>query len=134
MQSSVEAIAQRFIEAFNDRDAERLLALMDPAIEFHPTGLVGQRRRYDGHDGVRQWMGELESGPSRHQVRIREVRPTEDGFTLLSEVLLDGELVSPSAMVAHFGANGKIVEARAFLSDEEMLLHLGLIEGPKEGA
>lgn len=98
---SVQTIASEFIDAFNRRDAEGLLALMDPAIEFHPTGLVGTRRRYDGHDGVRCWLGELESSPMRHQVRVREVRRTEDS---------------------------KIVEARAFLSNAEMLAHLGLID------
>jgi SnoaL-like domain len=125
-------MANQFVDAFNRRDTSGFLAMMDPAVEFHPTALVGTRRRYDGHDGVRRWLGEVESSQMQHQVRVREVRPTEDGFVLLSEVLLDGKLVSPSAMIARLGADGKIVEARAFLTDEELLVHLGVIEGSAE--
>lgn len=124
----METVASQFVDAFNRRDADAFLALMDPAVEFHPTALVGARRRYDGHEGVRRWLGEVESSQMKHQVRVREVRPTEDGFVLLSAVLLDGKLVSPSAMIARLGADGKIVEARAFLTDEELLVHLGMIE------
>lgn len=130
----METLAREFVDAFNRRDADGFLALMDPEVEFHPTALVGKRRRYDGHDGVRRWFGEVETSQMRHQVRVREVRPSGDGFVLLSEVLLGGKLVSPSAMVARLGGDGKIVEARAFLSDEEMLAHLGLIDDPAGGA
>jgi ketosteroid isomerase-like protein len=128
----VETVVNRFIDAFNRRDADAFLALMDASVEFHPTALVGTRRRYDGHEGVRRWLGEVESSQMKHRVRAREVRPTEDGFVLLSEVLLDGKLVSPSAMIARLGADGKIVEARAFLTDEELLVHLGVIEDSGE--
>jgi hypothetical protein len=97
-------VANQFIDAFNRRDADAFLALMDAAVEFHPTALVGTRRRYDGHEGVRRWLGEVESSQMKHRVRVREARPTEDGFVLLSEVLLDGKLVSPSAMIAQLDA------------------------------
>jgi hypothetical protein len=125
-------MAGQFIDAFNRRDADAFLALMDATVEFHPTALVGVRRRYDGHEGVRRWLGEVESSQMKHQVRVREVRPTEDGFVLLSEVLLDGKLVSPSAMIARLGVDGKIVEARAFLTDEELLVHLGVIDDTED--
>jgi ketosteroid isomerase-like protein len=126
-------MTNQFIDAFNRRDVDGLLSMMNPAVEFHPTALVGTRRRYDGHEGVRRWFGEVDSSQMQHQVRVREVRPTEDGFVLLSEVLLDGKLVSPSAMIARLGADGKIVEARAFLTDEELLVHLGVIDDSEEG-
>jgi hypothetical protein len=124
---SFDLIARRFVDAFNRRDADGLVALSDPVIEFHPTSLVGRRQRYDGHDGLRRWVAELEASSLGHQVRVREVRPREDGFVLLSEVLLDGKLVTPSAMVARLSDRHAIVEARAFLTDAELLAHIGVM-------
>ena len=124
----MDEIGRRFIDAFNRRDAPSLVALADPAIEFYPTELVGSRRTYNGHDGLRQWIADLRESPIQHQVRVREVR-TLDGrrFLLLSEVLLEGELVSPSAMLAHVDERGAIVKAHAYLTDKQMLAQLGAI-------
>jgi hypothetical protein len=124
---SFELIARRFIDAFNQRDADGLVALSDPEIEFHPTSLVGKRQRYDGHDGLRRWVAELEASSLRHQVRACEVRQHEDGFILLSEVLLEGKLITPSAMVARLNEEHAIVEARAFLTDAELLARIGVM-------
>lgn len=127
---SIEAVGHRFIDAFNRRDADALIALADPEIEFSPTSLVGTRRTYRGHDDMRRWVTELrESAIEHHQVRVREVRAVgDDRFVVLSEVLLGGETVSPSAMLARVSAAGLIVEAHAYLTDEQMLVQLGLLE------
>lgn len=120
-------VVREFVEAFNRRDADALVALAHPEIEFRPTMLVGSKRVYRGHDGLRHWAADLIAAETMHQVRVREIRPLGGGrFLLLSEVLLDGEVVSPSAMVAGL-ADGKIVEAHAYLSDEEMLAELDLL-------
>jgi hypothetical protein len=133
---SVEKIGRQFADAFNRRDAEGLVALSHPEIEFHPTSLVGTRRRYDGHDGLRRWVEELGASEIEHQVHVREVRVLENnGFLVLSELLLDGKLVSPGAMIARLGEEGTIVEARSFLTDEEMLRQVGWApEGPADTA
>lgn len=130
----MEAIGHRFIDAFNRRDAEDLVALADPHIEFHPTPLVGARRVYHGHDGLRRWVAELGTSEIKHQVRVREVRPLDESrFVVLSEVLLDGELVSPSATLARLNETGGIVEARAYLSDEQILTQIGLVRERSAG-
>jgi len=122
---SIEQIGRQFVDAFNRRNVEDLIELTDEAIEFHPTSLVGARRRYDGHEGLRTWVAQLGESQIEHQVRIKEIRPTDGGFLVLSEVLLDGELVSPSAMLARVNEAGLIVEARAFLTDPETLRQVG---------
>jgi hypothetical protein len=126
---SMETIGRLFVEAFNRRDAPGLVALSDPAIEFCPTELVGSRRAYHGHDGLRQWVADLRESPIQHQVRVREVRTLDEKrFLLLSEVVLgDGELISPSAMLAHIDERGAIVKAHAYLTDEQMLAQLDAI-------
>lgn len=129
----MEGIAREFVDAFNRRDAEGLVALCDPEIEFHPTPLVGSHDGYRGHHGLRQWAEELRASGLDHRVRVREVRTLDEHrFLLLSEVWVDGEVVSPSAMLARLGEGGGIVEARAFLSDEETIEQIVL--RPEEGA
>jgi ketosteroid isomerase-like protein len=126
--ASMTAIGHRFIDAFNRRDAQALIDLCDPQIEFHPTSLVGQRTVYRGHDGLRQWVSELHDAMIQHQVRVLDVRALDDRrLVVLSEVLVDGELLSPSAMVATLDQTGKITEARAYLSDRRLLERLGLV-------
>jgi hypothetical protein len=127
-QDSMASIGLRFIDAFNRRDAEQLVALADPDIYFYPTELVGARRVYRGHDGLRRWVADLEASEIDHRVRLREVRALDEShFLVLSEVVMDGESVSPSAMLASLGDTGGILQAHAYLSDEQMLARLGLL-------
>jgi hypothetical protein len=126
--AAMEAIAGQFIDAFNRRDVDALLALCDRDIEFHPTVLVGARRIYRGHAGMRRWVADLQKAQIQHQVRVRRVRALgERRFMVLSEVLLDGERVTPSALLAQLTADGLIAQAHAYLSDEQTLGQVGLM-------
>jgi len=127
----IETVGRRFVEAFNRRDADALIALADPEIEFSPTSLVGARKVYRGHEGMRRWVSELRQSAIEHQVRVREVRALDAArFVILSEVLLGGETVSPSAMLARVSRDDLIVEAHSYLTDEQMLVQLGLLAEP----
>ena len=128
---SVETIGRRYVDAFNRRDIEGLVALSHPAIEFRPTMLVGARRRYDGHEGLRRWFEEMGGSEIELQIHVREVRALgDDDFLVLSEILLDDKLVSPAAMLARLADDGRIIEARSFLTDEEMLRQVGWAPDP----
>src|SRR6185312_2487216 len=113
--------------AFNDRDADALVALAHPRIVFRPTTLVGQRRTYHGHAGLRRWVAEIDATGADFQVQIREIRPLRpSGFLVLSKLRVGDELITNSAMIASVQQD-KIIEAHAYLSDEQMLAHLGLV-------
>ena len=59
---------------------------------------------------------------------MREVRELEeDRLLVISEVVIDGEVISPSAMLARLTEESRIIEARAYLSDEQMLKKIGLV-------
>jgi len=117
-----------FIDAFNRRDVDGLIELSAPEVAFYPTALVGALREYHGHEGLREWVADLAEVEAGHQVRVREVRRLDGRrFVVLSEVLLDGELVSSSAMIAELDEQGLIAQARSYLSDEQTLIHLGLL-------
>lgn len=126
-QLSAGELAERFIDAFNRRDADGIVALTHPQVEFVPTLLVGQRSVYDGHDGIRRWVAELAASGATHQVRVRDVRRlAPDRFAALTEVLVEGEVTSPSALVAVL-RDGLIVHAKAYLSDERTLIRVGVL-------
>jgi hypothetical protein len=132
--STGRVVAQRVIDAFNRRDVEAIVALCAPDVEFHPTQLVGFKQVYHGHDGLRRWMRDLAANGAGHQVAIREVREHRQGFVVLTEVLLGGERIMSSAMLATTDADGLVTDARAYLSDEEMLNSLGHIPDAMSGS
>ena len=115
-------VAAQFIDAFNRRDADALVALVDRAFVWRPSMVVGGRRTYSGHDGLRQWVTDLARAPVQHQARVREVEALDECcFLVHSEVLVDGEPITPSSMLGWIGEDGKLVEGRAYLTDEPML-------------
>jgi phage terminase large subunit-like protein len=121
-------LAQKFVDAFNRRDANDLVALVHPAFEWRPSVLVGGRRSYHGHAGLRQWVADLGRAAIHHQARVREVEALDETrFLIISEVLVDGESMTPSAMLGRLGEDGKLVEARAYLTDEPMLRRTGIV-------
>lgn len=129
---SAEVLGRRFVDAFNRRDADALVALCHPELEFQPTVLVGQRAIYHGHEGLRHWLEQVIASGATHEARVRTVRALDDErLALLTEVCLDGDVVSPSAMVVRV-KDGLIVHAKAYLSDEQTLIRVGVL--PPEDA
>ncbi len=124
----VSGIAEQWIAAFNRRDAEQLVGLADPSIAFSPTVLAGGRRTYCGHQGVRDWISDLEAAGAVHTVRVAEVRECQSGDVLLvGDILLEEEPVS--AFTLHLTLDkGLVVEGHGYLTDEQLLLKLGLTE------
>jgi len=126
-QDAFTVLARGFVQAFNDRDADALVALAHPRIVFRPTTLVGHRRTYNGHAGLQRWVAEIDATGVDFQVYIREIRPLRpSGFVVLSKLRVGDELITDSAMIASVHQD-KIIEAHGYLSDEGMLAHLGLV-------
>lgn len=122
------ALARGFVDAFNDRDADALIELAHPRIVLRPTALMGHRRTYHGHAGLRRWIAEIVATGTNFQVHIREIRPMRPGgFLVLSKLRVDDELITDSAMIASVHED-KIIEAHGYLSDEAMLTQIGLIQ------
>jgi len=92
-----------------------------------PTVLVGQKSVYHGHDGLRRWVDTLIESGAAHEVRVRKIRVLDDEhFSALTEVCLEGEMVTPSAMVVRV-KDGLIVHVKAYLSDEQTLIRVGVL-------
>jgi len=126
-QAAFTVLARDFVQAFNDRDAERLVALAHSRIVFRPPSLDSRRRTYNGYAGLRRWVAEIDATGVDFQVHVREIRPlAPSGFLVLSKLRVGDELITDSAMVASVHED-KIIEAHSYLSDEGMLADLGVV-------
>jgi ketosteroid isomerase-like protein len=70
------AQVQRMSQAFNHRDLDALLELIDPEVELIPIMAALEGHAYRGHDGVRQWVEDLATDWEffeTHQEEFREM-------------------------------------------------------------
>ena len=77
-QENVE-LAYRGYDAFNRRDLDAFLALLDPEVEF--TTRFAQMEgdsQYHGHDGIREWWEDLLAIFPDFSVEVLEVRDLGD--------------------------------------------------------
>jgi ketosteroid isomerase-like protein len=61
------------LEAVNRRDAEALVDLMDPAVEFFPILAALEGPVYSGHSGVRRWLRSLDLDWELYETRLERV-------------------------------------------------------------
>lgn len=119
-------LAHAYVDAYNNRDLEGMLALMDEGVVSHPSRLFGIRQ-HEGHAGVRDWWQAMVDSGRWYQVVIRDVRqPEPDCVVALGEIRDQGQPVSPWGVVVRL-RGGLIVESRSYLSDEDLLEELGLL-------
>ena len=120
-------LAEAYVGAYNGRDLEAMLALLDENVVSYPARLFGQRQT-NGHAGVRDWWQTMVDSGRWYEVAIREIRAlAPDRVAILGDLLDHGERVSPWGVVARVH-DGLIVESRSYLSDDELLDALGVLE------
>lgn len=118
---------QRWTDAFNARDLHGMLACLDEKVEFYPLRVGTVRGPYRGHDGVRDWFARLERDGHEHQIAISRVRALADGGVLSSGSLtLAHEADLAPFCGLHRIREGLIVAAHHYISDPDMIEHLGL--------
>ena len=128
-QENVE-LTRRGVQAFNDRDLDALLALLDDDVEIVPI-LAAMEGGYRGHDGVRRWWAGLIGGFPDIDVEVFEVRDLGD-VTVAAWRVADGrgaESETPfdaSVWQVHEWRRGKCFRWRAFPSKSEALDAVGL--------
>jgi ketosteroid isomerase-like protein len=131
-QQNVEAF-QRAAEAINGRDIDGLLAEVHPEVEWHPVmiaSLAGSATVYRGHEGVRDWIRDVDESFDRTHSVFPEVRDLGDRLVAIGTLRAQGkgsgvEVESPIAYVADF-KDGKAVLVRTYLDLEQALEAAGL--------
>jgi ketosteroid isomerase-like protein len=80
-------LAHQAVGAFNRRDLDALLALIDPDAKALPR-LAGMEGGYHGHEGIRRWWQNLLDAWPDYKAEIIEVR--DFGHTTLAKVRVGG--------------------------------------------
>lgn len=126
-------LLRRWIEAFNARDIEAMLALCDPSIEFHSVFAAVGGASYRGHDELRRWHRELQEAWGG------EIRLEPEVFFDLGERILSfyvyrarglhsgAEVAMPAASVVSF-RDGLLTYVKAYFHRADALNDLGLTE------
>jgi hypothetical protein len=121
-------LVRRWAQAVNARDADALNAESDPAIDVYPLQIATVSGHYTGHDGMRRWLEDTVATQIGHQVRFGGIRTLTDGrVALFGELYVEGKLISPYSLVATI-KDDKVASMRSYLSDEETMRHLKLID------
>ena len=133
-QENIEAF-KRAVEANNRGDYEALLAEIDADVEWHVVFQVmfgGQATVCRGHDGVREYLWDLDEGFDVRHVEISEFRDLGKRIVAIGHVrgrgrVSSAELDSPISFVAEF-RDGKVFRMSDFLDGKEALKAVGLSE------
>jgi ketosteroid isomerase-like protein len=120
------ALAESYVGAYNSRDLEAMLALMDENVISHPARLFPVRESV-GHAGVRAWWETMVAAGRWYEVVVRDIRQIEpDRVAILGEIRDGGEPLSPWGVIVRV-RNGLIVESHSYLSEDELLDQLDLL-------
>lgn len=103
-QENIEGF-NRAIEAYNRRDIDALLDAFHPLVETHPLTLTmfGQEATvYRGHEGIRQFVRDVDEVMSEVQVRVLEVRDLGERLAASGQLQARGR-ASGADVEAHVG-------------------------------
>ncbi len=133
-EENVEAF-KRGIEAYNRGDVETILDIHHPAVEWRPALQVllgGKAAVYRGHDGIREFLRDLDESFSEGHIEIREIRDLGDRLLAEGRWLLRGresgaETEAPLSFLVDF-ERGKVSSAVTYLDRNEALEAAGLRE------
>ena len=129
-QENVDLTREAF-QAFEERDLDALLALLDDDVEAFPI-LAGMEGGYRGHDGIRRWWASLLGTFPDFHAEICELRDLGDvTFAVLRlrgrGAGSDTPVDTAAWQVTQFRAD-KCVGWRVYTSEREALAAVGLAE------
>ena len=134
MSQNVEAY-KRGLDAFNRRDVEAMLEELDPDAVLHlalPAMFGGESTVFRGHDGLRDFMRDLDEAFAEFKVEISEIRDLGERLVTIGHLHGRGkesgaDVESPIGYVIDF-KSGKIVRYRDYFDPKEALEAAGLRE------
>jgi ketosteroid isomerase-like protein len=131
-------IVRRLYDAVARRDEEAVLALYDPEVEFDPSrspfaSLIGGRRLYRGHEGVRSFFRERSEALENVEDAYEELIDAGDHVVLVGSVRARGRAsgieVEPARAAGVFTIReGRIARVVWLATREEALEAVGLKE------
>ena len=122
-------LTRRAFRAFNDRDLDDLLAMLDDDVEAFPI-LAGMEGGYRGHDGIRRWWTGLLGTFPDFQAEIVELHDHGDSTTAVLRLRGHGAgsdtPVDATAWHVSLFRHGKCIGWRVYTSEREAHKAVGL--------
>ena len=87
---TVTALVQAAIDAYNGRDFERLRVLMTDDVELRPPVSALTGRAYRGHDGIEEWLGDVDESFASAQIVPLELLDLGAKVLALTEFVVEG--------------------------------------------
>ena len=128
---------RRWLEAYNARDMESLIAYCDPGIEFHSVFAAVGGGLYHGHDGMRRWHRDMQDVWG-DEISVEPEAYFDLGDHTLVFALLHGRGQGSGAGVAIAGAqvarwrDGRMVYVKIYANKDDALGDLGISEDALE--
>lgn len=125
-----EEMARRFAEAVTRGDRDSAIAVCHPEIEFYSVlGISG--RAYLGHDGIRQYLDDVESAWEDWTVEVERISGAEDGRVVIVMTMHArgrGSGASLAERTAHIWTlrDGRLFRNQPYREPEQALRDLGL--------
>jgi ketosteroid isomerase-like protein len=115
-------LTHRGFDAFNRRDLDAFLALLDDDVEAAPA-LASIEGNYHGHAGIRRWWESLFEGLPDFSIEAVEVRDIDD-LTLAvlrnhAHGAASGTLIEQRLWLVSEWRNGKVIWLQTFRSEAE---------------
>ena len=131
-QENVE-LARAVLDTLGTRDAERLIALSDPEVEWHSFFALSEGGVYRGHDGTRRYMSDLADAWEIRAAEVDDALGVGDIALLVGRIHYRGrgsgvESASPAVGWMLKFRDGKVLRFRAFSEPEQALEAVGLEE------
>jgi ketosteroid isomerase-like protein len=122
--------AREILNALGERDAERLIALSDPDVEWHSFFALAEAGAYRGHDGARRYMRDLTDAFEIGSAEVDGGIEAGDVTVFVGRIHYRGKGSGVDAKAAAGWMlkfrDGKLVRFRAFRDPESALESVGL--------
>jgi ketosteroid isomerase-like protein len=133
-QENVEAF-RRGLEAYNRRDIDAFLEVFDPMVEIHPLTLAMFGKEgtvYRGHEGIRQFVRDVDEVLPRLQVEPLEIRDLGERIVANGRLHARGrasgaEVESPIGWLVEFRER-RVIRMTDYLDPKQALEAAGLRE------
>jgi ketosteroid isomerase-like protein len=129
-------VVRDLMSAFNRRDIEKVLALVDPTVAFfapQTASAVGQKMMYRGHDGMRHYFHQVGQVWQRLQLNPYEFQAKGECVVVTGRISGDrnGMRIDSHAAWGWRLRNGKVVWGRSYESSREAFEDTGVPAGTR---
>jgi ketosteroid isomerase-like protein len=133
-EAETREFAQEAVRAFNERDADWVIANSTSDLEWHPAIAAGVEggKPFRGHSGVHEMFGAMDEVWEEFILDPEEIRYLGDAYLLLMQVRLKGktgvELEHSMDAVIEL-RDGKMARGRSYLNRDEALEAAARVSG-----